>query len=49
MVPAETAIRRAINAVENIGADTKLTEAVNLLQKAKDLVSDFIDENVIEK
>lgn len=29
--------------VEKLPADVKLTEAVTLLAKAKDLVSDFVD------
>lgn len=47
--PAEIAIRNAVNEIEKIGADTRLTEAVMLLAKAKDLVSDFIDKKEIEK
>lgn len=41
--PSETAIQNALWEVEKIGADEKLTEAVILLSKAKELVSDFID------
>ncbi len=43
MTPAELAIREAIRVVEEAGGDPLLTEAVNLLQKAKDKVSDFVD------
>jgi hypothetical protein len=43
MVPAELAIRNAMLAVEEMGADTRLTEAVILLEAAKDKVSDFVD------
>lgn len=43
MKPAEVAIYVAMNEVEKLPADIKLTEAVTLLAKAKDLVSDFID------
>lgn len=43
--PAELAIFNAMQEVEKLPADVKLTEAVILLQKAKDLVSDFIDDN----
>lgn len=39
----EYAIRNAIVLVEQLGADTRLTEAVILLQQAKDKVSDFVD------
>ncbi len=42
-VPAETAIRAAIEAVEAMPADTRLTDAVVLLGKAKDRVADFVD------
>jgi len=42
--PAELAIYNAMQEVEKIGADVRLTEAVTLLSKAKDLVSDFVDE-----
>ena len=41
--PAEKAIFDAMQEVEKLPADVKLTEAVNLLSKAKDLVSDFVD------
>jgi hypothetical protein len=43
MTPAEKAIYEAINEVERIGADVKLTNAVIKLQEAKELVADFID------
>lgn len=42
-VPAEHAIREAIMAVEAMGADVRLTEAVNLLSAAKEKVADFVD------
>jgi len=42
--PAELAIHNAMQEVEKIGADVKLTEAITLLSKAKDLVADFIDK-----
>lgn len=42
--PAEKAIYDASHEVEKVGADTKLTEAVILLGKARDLVADYIDE-----
>lgn len=44
-VPAEKAIYDAMQEVEKLPADVKLTEAVTLLAKAKDLVSDFVDAN----
>lgn len=41
--PAEKAIYDAMQEVEKVGADPKLTEAVTLLAKAKDIVADFVD------
>lgn len=41
--PAELAIYNAMQEVEKAGADTKLTDAIMFLQKAKDCVSDFVD------
>jgi len=43
MTPSEKIIQEAIWEVEKLPADVNLTEAVILLGKAKDLVSDFID------
>ena len=43
MTQAELAIHNAMDEVEKIGADVKLTDAIISLQKAKDLVSDFLD------
>jgi hypothetical protein len=45
--PAERAIYDAMQEVEKIGADTRLTEAVILLSKAKELVADFIDAKML--
>lgn len=42
--PAEVAIHNAIQEVEKVGANEKLTQAIIFLQEAKDCVSDFIDE-----
>lgn len=42
--PAEKAINDAVIEVEKAGADTRLTEATILLQKAQGLVADFVDE-----
>jgi hypothetical protein len=44
MDASERAIQHAMGEIEKIGADTRLTEAQTLLQKAKDLVSDFLDD-----
>lgn len=43
MTPAELAIRAAIQAVEALPPDTRLTDAVVLLDQAKDKVADFVD------
>jgi hypothetical protein len=43
---SELAIRNAILEVENLGADPKLTDAVVLLSKAKELVSDYMDSQL---
>lgn len=44
MTYEERIIFQAMNEVESMGADTRLTEAVLLLAKAKDCVSDFIED-----
>ncbi len=41
---AELAIQMAVDEVEKIGADPKLTEAVMLLSQARERVADFIDQ-----
>jgi len=41
--PVEKSILKAIEDVELLGADTLLTDAVCLLLKAKDKVSDFYE------
>lgn len=41
--PAERAIYDAIQEVEKVGADVKLTEAVIKLNEARSLVADFVD------
>lgn len=46
-VVAEHAIRKAMEAVEDLGADVKLTEAVVLLGKAHDAVADYVDANLL--
>lgn len=42
--PVEKSIFDAGQMIEELGADVRLTEAINLLWKAKNLVSDYIDE-----
>ena len=41
--PAEKAIYDAAQVVEGMDADVRLTDAVNTLWKAKDLVADYVD------
>lgn len=41
--PAEKAIYDAVQIVEEMGADVLLTDAVILLQQARDKVADFVD------
>lgn len=43
MTAAEMAIREAVLAVEALPADTRLTQAVNLLLQAQERVADFVD------
>lgn len=43
MTPAELAITNAMEAVEEAGCDTRLTEAVILLGEAREKVADFVD------
>ena len=46
MTPAELAIRNAMIAVEEAGADKLLTEAVILLGYAREKVADYVDANL---
>ncbi len=41
--PAETAIYNAVQEVEKAGADEKLTNAITLLNQARELVADYVD------
>ena len=43
MIPAEIAIHDAIIAVEKVGCDVLLTDAVILLSEAATKVADFVD------
>jgi len=43
MSPGELAIYNATIAVEKMGADRRLTEAIVLLAEAREKVADFID------
>lgn len=49
MTPSELAIYKAIHEVEHLGADVKLTEAVILLSKAKDILADYVDKVEVKK
>ncbi len=42
---AETAIRNAMLAVEEVGADSLLTDAIILLEQAKHRVADFVERD----
>lgn len=44
--PAEKAIRAAVEAVEEAGADIALTDAVILLGKAQERVADYVDARI---
>lgn len=44
--PVEQTIRNAVDAVEKLPADTRLTEAVILLDQAREKVADYIDEQI---
>jgi hypothetical protein len=43
MIPAEIAIRDAVNVVEGLGADVLLTDAVILLDQARSKVAEWYD------
>jgi hypothetical protein len=40
----ETAIREAVQAVEQMGADIRLTKAIRFLAEAQASVADFVDD-----
>lgn len=46
---AELAITNAMQEIEKLGCDVRLTESVVLLEKAKNLLSDYIDDTLKEK
>lgn len=43
MTPVELKVAEALDAVEELGADERLSDAVELLSKARNRVADFID------
>lgn len=47
--PAETALQNALQLVEELGADGKLTEAIEHISKAQGLVANFIDADLYHK
>ena len=49
MKPAELAIRKAVQMVEELGADLRLTSAIVSLADAQRLVADFIDDELKRK
>jgi hypothetical protein len=46
LTPAEKAVWDAVQAVEKAGADVRLTEAVVLLQQAREKLADYFDEQL---
>lgn len=45
--PAELSIMRAMQAVEDMGADVLLTKAVTLLGDARNAIADYVDANLL--
>ena len=48
-VQTELTINKAINEIECLGSDVRLTNAQIKLQEAKDLISDFVDEQIFNQ
>lgn len=48
MTPSELAITNAIEEIENLGADVRLTNAQLKLQEARSLVEEYMDEKIKE-
>lgn len=46
--PAEVAITTAINIVEHLGCDSRLTEVVTKLGEAQKLLADYVDGELRE-
>lgn len=46
LTPAEKAVYDAAQAVEKVGADVRLTDAVILLQKVREKLADYFDEQI---
>ena len=47
--PAETALQKSTELVEGLGADVRLTEAIEHIAKAQELVANFIDADLYHK
>ena len=43
---AELSIREAVNKIEAIGADVKLTDAINKIWDGFELVADYVDSKI---
>lgn len=46
LTPAEKAVYDAVHAVENVGADVRLTDAIVLLHQAREKLADYFDEQI---
>lgn len=44
--PAELAITNAMQEIEKLPADVRLTDAINLLHQAKQKLSDYVDSKL---
>ena len=49
LTPSESLIWNAIQEVEKLGADVRLTNVVILLGQARDLLAEVIDERIVDK
>lgn len=47
--PAELSITNAMYEVEKLPPDVRLTDVINLLHKAKGLLSDYVDEKLAKE
>lgn len=46
LTPAEKAVYDSVQAVEKVGADVRLTDAVVLLQQVREKLADYFDEQI---
>ena len=49
MVKAELLMLEAIQEIETLGADVRLTNAQRLIGDARDLIADYVDEVIQDK